>query len=151
MLVVKPRSQGGGIFDVISKVANSALAKKAINSAIGKKIIEQATKENFKKAANSAIGQQLKKSIVSGIANASEKAVNSTLEKAGISSKPGVVAGVSEKAANSLLEKIGFSPDSTIKPTPPKIVPPKLSKRKRPLSRQKGKRRRKIGKGIILE
>ena len=79
------------------------------------------------------------------------KAVNSTLEKAGISSKPGVVAGVSENAANSLLEKIGFSPDSTINPTPPKIVPPKLGKRKRPVSRQKGKRRRKIGKGIILE
>ena len=92
----------------------------------------------------------MKKSVVSGIANASEKAVNSTLEKAGISSKPGVVAGVSEKAANSFLEKIGFSPDSTINHTPPKIVPPKLGKRKHPVSRQKGKRR-KIGKGIILE
>ena len=49
MLVVKPRSQGGGIFDVISKVANSALAKKAINSAIGKKSLSKQQKKISKR------------------------------------------------------------------------------------------------------
>ena len=48
MLVIKPRAQGAGIVDVISRVANSAFAKKVINSAIGKKVIKKATKENFK-------------------------------------------------------------------------------------------------------
>ena len=60
MLVIKPRAQGAGLIDIISKVTNSALAKKVISSAVGKKIIEKATKENFRKAANSAIGKQLK-------------------------------------------------------------------------------------------
>ena len=36
MLVIKPRAQGGGIFDVIVKAANSALAKKVISSAVNK-------------------------------------------------------------------------------------------------------------------
>ena len=75
MLVIEPRAQGGGIFDVIVKAANSALAKKVItsavnkaansnvakkvinsgvakkvlNSSVGKTIAENITKENFKK------------------------------------------------------------------------------------------------------
>ena len=36
MLVIEPRAQGGGIFDVIVKAANSALAKKVITSAVNK-------------------------------------------------------------------------------------------------------------------
>ena len=54
MLVIRPRTQGAGIFDVFSKVANSAYAKKVIHSAVGKKIVEQATKENFRKVENSS-------------------------------------------------------------------------------------------------
>ena len=89
MLVVKSRAHGAGIFDVIAKAANSTLAKKVINSAVntatnstlakkvvnsgiakkvinsgvGKTIAENITKENFKKAANSAIGRQLQNQL----------------------------------------------------------------------------------------
>ena len=100
MLVIRPRTQGAGIFDVISKVANSALAKKVINSAVGKQVIKHATKENFKKAANSAIGKQLKSAVVSGIANASEKVANDAFQKLG-AVNPGV-GKVSEKVVNKL-------------------------------------------------
>ena len=34
MLVIRPRAQGDGIFDVIVKADNSALAKKVITSAV---------------------------------------------------------------------------------------------------------------------
>ena len=81
MLVIKPRTHGAGIIDIISKVANSALAKKVINSTVGKKVIQKATKDNLIKAANSAIGKQLQTAVVKGVANASEKAANSTFEK----------------------------------------------------------------------
>ena len=103
MLVIKSRAQGAGIFDVIAKAANSALAKKVITSAVnkaansslakkvvnsgiakkvidsgvGKTIAENITKENFKKAANSAIGKQLQKAVVTGVANAAEKVTTS--------------------------------------------------------------------------
>ena len=36
MLVIRSRAQGAGIFDVIAKAANSALAKKVITSAVNK-------------------------------------------------------------------------------------------------------------------
>ena len=39
MLVIKSRAQGAGIFDVIAKAANSALAKKVITSAVNKAAI----------------------------------------------------------------------------------------------------------------
>ena len=52
MLVIEPRAQGGGIFDVIVRAANSALAKKVITSAVNK-------------AANSTVA---KKVINSGVA-----------------------------------------------------------------------------------
>ena len=175
MLVIKPRAQGGGIFDVIAKAANSALAKKvitaatnstlakkALNSGIAKKVIDSGvgktvakniTKENFIKAANSAIGKQLQKAVVTGVSNAAEK------------------------AATTGLQKLGFPAPSTVKPTPdwavspnPQLCPPQIgiqsqppnpqkskvgSKSPRPPGisepgRKKGKRRR-IGKGIILE
>merc|ERR1712168_772754 len=57
------------------KVINSAVGKKVLNSAVAKKIAENLTEENFKKAANSAIGKQLEKVIETGVANASEKAL----------------------------------------------------------------------------
>ena len=169
MLVIKPRAQGGGIFDVIAKAANSALAKKVftaatnstlakkvVNSGIAKKVIDSGvgktvakniTKENFIKAANSAIGKQLQKAVVTGVSNAAEK------------------------AATTGLQKLGFpapsTPDWAVSPNP-STLPPQLgaqsqprkskvgSKRPRPpgtpgpSGHKKGKRR-KIGKGIILE
>ena len=175
MLVIKPRAQGGGIFDVIAKAANSALAKKVItaatnstlakkvvNSGIAKKVIDSGvgktvakniTKENFIKAANSAIGKQLQKAVVTGVSNAAEKAATTGLQKLGFPAPSNVKP----------------TPDWTVSPNPP-TLPPQIaiqsqppnprkskvgSKRPRPpgiseSGRKKGKRRR-IGKGIILE
>ena len=55
-------------------MVNSGIAKKVINSGVGKTIAENITKENFKKAANSAIGRQLQKAVVTRVANTAEKA-----------------------------------------------------------------------------
>ena len=86
MLVIKPKypPEGAGFIDVISKVANTALAKKVIDSGIGKKVVEKATKENFQKVANSAIGKQLQSSLVKGVADVSEKAANTAFQKLGL-------------------------------------------------------------------
>ena len=168
MLVIKPRgAHGDGLFDVIAKVAsstaakqagkkvinsavgqkiarvaNSAVGKKVLNSAVAKKIAENLTEENFKKAANSAIGKQLEKVIESGVANASEKAAASVFKKL-----PKEIFPNKEFPENFIPKKIKLET----------LIPKKLEKnRKRKiavvprLSRKKGKRR-KIGKGIILE
>ena len=163
MLVVKSRAQGAGIFDVIAKAANSALAKKVITSAVnkaansslarkvvnsgiakkvidsgvGKTIAKNITKENFQKAANSAIGKQLQKAVVTGVSNAAEKAATTGLEKLGFT------APTNTLSSTSLW---------TVPPNPP-TLPRKSkvgSKRPRPPGisepgRKKGKRR-KIGK-----
>ena len=154
MLVIKPKiTQGGGFFDVFTKVANSALTKKVINSTVGKKIIEQATKENLKKAANSAIGKQLQTAVVKGVADASEKAANSALQKIGISApKPGVVAKASEKAVHSGLQKLGLSPEKVA--LEKALATPKKRKRKissKPGRQKKAKRAKASGSGIIWE
>ena len=157
MLVIKPKiTQGGGFFDVFTKVANSALTKKVINSTVGKKIIEQATKENLKKAANSAIGKQLQTAVVKGVADASEKAANSALQKIGISApKPGVVAKASEKAVHSGLQKLGLSPEKVaLEKAFTALATPKKRKRKissKPGRQKKAKRARASGSGIIWE
>ena len=159
MLVIEPRAQGGGIFDVIVRAANSALAKKVItsavnkaanstvakkvinsgvakkvlDSAVGKTIAENITKENFKKAANSAIGRQLTKTVADKVDNA-------------------VIKG---------LQKLKFTtppqdtPPETLQDTPPRalqdtpLLPPG-TKRSLP-GRKKGKKKRKFGRGIILQ
>ena len=151
MLVIKPRAQGAGLIDVISKVTNSALAKKVISSAVGKKIIEKATKENFKKAANSAIGQQLQSAAVKSIANASEKAANSAFQKLGISAQPGVVAKTSENAVNSALQNLGIQEKVALEKVLKDTLPNPRKRKLVRLGRQKGKKRRAFGRGIILE
>ena len=124
---------------------------------MGKKIVEQATKENLRKVANSAIGKQLQTAVVKGAADAAEKAANSTFQKLGISSQPGFVAEASEKAANSTLQKLGLSPEKAVleKVFAATTIPaPKGRKRKllTPGRRQKKRKRAKaFGNGIILE
>ena len=150
MLVIKPRTQGAGFFDIFSKVANSAVTKKVLNSAIGKKVIEKATKENLVKAANSAIGKQIQNAVVKGVADASEKAANSAFNKLGVTNpEPGLVAKTSEQA----LEKLGI----TALPAEQKVLKKvfaasTIRKRKatRP-GRSKKKRKRTFGSGIVLE
>ena len=172
MLVIK--SRGAGIFDVIAKAANSAFAKKVItsavnkasnsnlvqkvvksgipnkviNSTVGKTIAENVTKENFKKAANSAIGKQLQKAVVTGVDNAIEKATTAGLQK----------LNFLPPAATSELQKLIVPAESLI-PTgskrpyqskKKKLIPPGSKRKRSEVGRIKGKRR-KIGKGIILE
>ena len=160
MLVIRPRTQGAGIFDVFSKVANSALLKKVINSGVGKKIVQQATKENFRKVANSAIGKQLQTAVVKGAADAAEKVANTTFQKLGISSEPGFVAKASEKAANSAIQKLGLS---GLQNSPAEkaalekvfaattLPAPRKRKRSKTGRRQYKRRRPTLGAGIILE
>ena len=169
MLVIE--SRGAGIFDVISKVANSALINKAVNSTIGKQVIKHATKENFKKAAESAIGKQLQTAFVNKVADASEKVAANTLQKLGIESKPGVIAKAAEKVTNSALQKTGLWEEPkrvTEKSALKKLGIKRKRKRdediaaaaftrlgisrkhQRKLSRLPGRKRRK-GAGIILE
>ena len=139
MLVIKPRyaPKGEGLIDVISKVANSTLAKKVINSGIGKKLVEKATKDNFQKVANSAIGKQLQSSLVKGVANASEKAANAAFEKLGIEPVKGV-GKATEEVANSILKDIG------VEPTEEKLKSAfkKIQKRKAPSLFSRKKRRK---------
>ena len=64
MLDIEPKYVvGAGIFDIARKLTNSTVAKKIINST--------ATK-NLKRAADSAIGQEIKKSVLSGVSEASK-------------------------------------------------------------------------------
>ena len=164
MLVIKPKTQGAGIVDVLAKVANSALAKKVINSSISKKVLEHATKENFQKAANSAIGKQLTKAVVSGVANASEKAANSTLKHFGVTAEPGLVSNAIQQAANKELTKYYQPPPKVAISTNAKkgiakynymrTLPSAPRKRAHSPSkpgRKKKRRRTNSGRGIILE
>ena len=131
MLVIKSRAHGAGIFDVIAKAANSALAKKVITSAVnkatnsnlakkvvnsgiarkvidsgvGKTIAENVTKENFKKAANSAIGKQLQQAVVTGVDNAIEKAATAGLQKLGFLA-PSTTSWLQNLAAPSNVERL---------------------------------------------
>ena len=152
MLVIKPRAQGSGIFDIFVKAANSALAKKVItsavnkttdstlakklintgtakkflDSAVGKTLAENITKENFKKAANSALAKQLTKTVAEKIDDAFEKATKAGLEK--LKLKP-----IPEKVSE--------------KPIPPGTKRPYTEDSP---TRKKGKRR-KTGNGIIYQ
>ena len=153
MLVIKPKAQGAGIFDVISKVANSALAKKVINSAVINKVVGKATKENLVKAANSAVGKQIQTAVVKSVADASDKVVNSTLQKLRLPSAPGAVAKVTEQAVNSTLKEFGIEPDKKVLE---QVFAASTLKRKRKLPTKPGrskksKRAKAIGTGIILE
>ena len=163
MLVIRPRTEGAGIFDIFSRVANSALAKKVINSTVGKKVIEQVTKENLRKAVDSAIGKKLQTAVVKGVADATERAANATFQKIGISSpvQPGAIAKVTEKATTSGLQKLKLSALS--QPALEKEVleqvlaastiptPPKGRKRKIASTPGRSKKKKRTGFGIILE
>ena len=83
---------GTGIFDIarsiIQKSSNSALAKKVLNSAtaknLKKKVFNSATAKNLKRAADSAIGQEIKKSVLSGVTEASKSAAEGAFQKLGL-------------------------------------------------------------------
>ena len=77
MLDIEPKYVvGSGIFDIARKLTNSTVAKKIINST--------ATK-NLKRAADSAIGQEIKKSVLSGVSEASKNAAEGAFQQLSIS------------------------------------------------------------------
>ena len=67
MLVFESKYSGRGIFD---KIIQSGIAQKVINSA---------TTENLKRAANSTIGKEIQKSVLTGLTNATEDVAKHTL------------------------------------------------------------------------
>ena len=152
MLVIPPKYSvhGEGLADIISKIANSGIARKVVNSSITKKVLNQATKKNLQKAANSALGKQLKSAVVSGVANASEKVADSAFKKLGISDtvlSPKTVHSTVTSATDSAFQKLGIAT-----PEPKK---PESKKRKRKLKTTSKpshtKRKRTKGFGIVLE
>ena len=153
MLVIKPKysHRGEGLADIISKIANAGIVKKVTGSVIAKKVLDKATKKNFQKAANSALGKQLKSAVISGVANASEKAADTTLKKLGISDSvlsPKTVSSTVTSVADSAFQKLGVSA-----PTPPEKKKTG-GKRKAPKTTKPfihKKRRKKGGTGIVLE
>ena len=70
---------GSGIFDIAKKII-----QKSANSGIGKKVINSATTENLKKVANSSFGQEIKKSILAGVSEASNDIVTDTAKRVGL-------------------------------------------------------------------
>ena len=77
--VIKYAYGGTGIFDIAKSII-----KKTSNSAIAKKVVNSATAKNLQKAANSAIGQEIKKSVLSGVSEASKNAAEATFNKLGL-------------------------------------------------------------------
>ena len=64
MLVIKSRAHGAGIFNVIAKAANSALAKKVITSAVNKAANSNLAKNVVKSGiAKKSLIQQLVKQL----------------------------------------------------------------------------------------
>ena len=142
MLVIKPKyltHEGEGIAEIISKIANSGVVKKVAASSVAKKVLNQATKKNFQKAANSALGKTLKSAVISGVANATEKVADNTLKKLGVTSvDPKTVSSAVTSVADSALERLG-------------VPPQKAKKRKKSTKPSISKRHKKTGTGIILE
>ena len=78
-----PRSKyaygGTGIFDIAKNII-----QKTSKSAIAKKVLNSATTKNLQKAANSALGQEVKKSVLSGVSEASKNAAEGAFKKLGL-------------------------------------------------------------------
>ena len=83
MLDIPPKFQkGSGIFDFAKKIV-----EKSANSDVGQKVLNSATTKNLKRAADSAIGQEIKKSVLSGVAKGSQNAAESAFTQLGIPRK----------------------------------------------------------------
>ena len=68
MLIIRPRAEGSGIFDVLVRAANSTLAKKVIKSAVNKAANSTVAKKVInsgvaKKVLDSAVGKTLAENI----------------------------------------------------------------------------------------
>ena len=71
--------KGRGLFDIGRKIL-----QKSSNSAIAKKVLNSATTKNLKRAADSAIGKEIKKSVLSGVTEASKSVAEGAFQKLGL-------------------------------------------------------------------
>ena len=74
--------KGGGIFDIAKKIM-----EKTASSNIGKKVLSGATTKNLKRAANSAIGKEITKQVLSGVAQGTQNATESLFSQLGVPKK----------------------------------------------------------------
>ena len=93
MLDIEPKYySGAGIFDITKKLfqkaSTSAIAKKVLNSASAKKVLNSTTAKNLKRAANSAVGQEIKKSVLTGVTEATKNAAEGAFAKLGLPPPP---------------------------------------------------------------
>ena len=81
MLIIDKLShhKGSGLFDIAKN-----LIQKTTNSALAKKVINSATTGNLKRAANSAVGKEIQKGLLSGVKSATESVSQNEFEKLGI-------------------------------------------------------------------
>lgn len=109
------RPYGNGLFDiakaligksgVAQKVLNSATTKKLLNSSTIKKVLDSSTVKNLKKAANSTIGKELQKSVLSGVSQATQNAAEGAFQKLGLT--PGKKRRKRRTPTKSKKRKIG--------------------------------------------
>ena len=81
MLVIETKTnhKGSGLFDIAKNIF-----QKTTNSALAKKVINSATTGNLKRAANSALGKEIQKGLLSGVKSATESLSQNAFEKLGI-------------------------------------------------------------------
>ena len=81
MLVIDTKTyhKGSGLFDVAKNIF-----QKTTNSALAKKVINSATTGNLKRAANSAVGKEIQKGLLSGVKSATESVSQNAFQKLGI-------------------------------------------------------------------
>ena len=129
MLDIEPKYySGAGIFDITKKLfqkaSTSAIAKKVLNSASAKKVLNSTTAKNLKRAANSAVGQEIKKSVLTGVTEATKN------------------------AAEGAFAKLGLPPPPPPQPTQASLPKPPPAKRRKKRVRKKRVRK---GQGIVLD
>ena len=89
MLDIEPKFKtGASIFDVAKK-----FVQKSSNSALAKKVLNSTTTKNLKRAADSAVGKEIKKNVLSGLSEASKSAAESAFQKLGLSATPTSAGG----------------------------------------------------------
>ena len=91
MLDIEPNIYSN-IYDIARKLTNSTIAKKIINSTATKNLkwaanstLAKTATKKLKRAAVSAIGQGIKKSVLSGVSEASKNVAEGVFQQLGIS------------------------------------------------------------------
>ena len=99
MLDIPAKQTGAGIFDIAKK-----LVQKSTSSALRKKVLSSATTSNLKRAADSAIGQELKKQVLSGVAKGTQNATESEFAQLGLPKKKRIKLSKKEESKGIVLD-----------------------------------------------